>query len=192
MMTCGPPVGQFDLGADRAPVDDGGHDRPLLSCASAALIGLAVGWMFLLVMPRVPGVVRSLWCVDATGGACTPTGVTGRLFDLVVWGLVLAAAATVVTVALGWLAFAVAGVRVTLALTLSGPPLVWSLVVLGEPPGVPSRLAHTPFVLVETIAGYVLAVVLTAPWLRVRWRWSAVVALLLATAVVIVMGYPFD
>jgi hypothetical protein len=192
MMTCGAPIGQFDLETDRSPLgnDDG---PPLWWCAAAVVIGLAVGAAFLLVLPKLPGLTRSVWCLGAGGGGCLPAGATtGRLFGLVVWASVLTATSTAVTVPLGWLAFAVARVRVTLAVTLLGPPLVWAVVVLGEPLGVSADLVHTPVVLAQTAVGCLLATVLTAPWLRIRWRWAGAVALLLATAVVIAMGYPFD
>ncbi|HEX4722513.1 MAG TPA: hypothetical protein VH333_08365 [Pseudonocardiaceae bacterium] len=192
MMGSSAPAAQFDLGTVRSPV---GNDERLASrLVAAALIGLAVGAAFLLVSPRVPGLVRSAWCVGVVGPGCDPgSQTTGQLIDVVIWSLVLAATATVVCAPLGWLADVVGRVRLSLPLVLLGPPLVWALVVLGEPLGIGlNDRMRSPWVLAQATVAYVLAGVLTGARIRPLWRWLIAVALVLGTAAVIVRGYPYD
>jgi hypothetical protein len=188
MMAFSSPVGQFDLETVRSPLRD--DERPALRCGIAALIGLAVGVVFLLVMPGVPGLVHTAWCVTETGPACDPgSDLTGQLVDTVIWALVLVGTATAVSAPLGWLAGALSGIRLSLPLVLLGPPLVWALMVLGEPLGVALR---SPWVLAQAALAYLLAGLLTGARPRVRWRLLAAAALLSGTAVVIAFGYPFN
>jgi len=134
MMTSSSPVGQFDLETVRSPL--GNDERFALRCGIAALVGLAVGAAFLLVMPHVPGLVRSAWCVADTGPGCDPgSELTGQLIATVIWAVVLVGTATVVSAPLAWLAGALSGIRLSLPLVLLGPPLMWALMVLGEPLG---------------------------------------------------------
>ena len=193
MMTSSQPVAQFDLGTVRSPI---GNDQRLgLRCAVAAVIGLAVGAVFLAVMPVVPKLVSSAWCVGVPTVGCDPgSRITGQLVDVVIWSVVLAGTATVVSAPLGWLADVLCRVRVSLALVLLGPPLVWALVVLGEPFGMGLNRMRSPWILAQATIGYLLAGLLTAPGARPKplWRWVAAAGLLVGTAVVIALGYPFD
>ena len=191
MMGSSRPVTQFDLGTVRSPV--GNDERLAPRLVAAALIGLAVGVAFLLVSPRVPGLVRSAWCVGVTGPGCDPgSQTTGQLIDVVIWSLVLAATATVVCWPLGWLASVVGRVRLSLPLVLLGPPLVWALVVLGEPLGIGLNRMRSPWVIAQATVAYLLVGLLTGARLRPLWRWLITAALLLGTAAVIAFGYPFD
>jgi hypothetical protein len=191
MMAFSSPVEQFDLETVRSPLGD--DERPALRCAVAALIGLAVGAVFLLVMPAVPGLVHTAWCLAETGPACDPGGdLTGRLVDTVVWAVVLVGAATAVSAPLAWLAGALTGSRLSLPLVLLGPPLVWVLMVLGEPFGLAPHRLRSPWVLAQAALAYLLAGLLTGSRPRALWRLLAAAALLSGTAVVIAFGYPFN
>jgi hypothetical protein len=191
MMAFSSPVGQFDLETVRSPL--GNEERLALRCGVAALIGLAVGAVFLLVMPGVPGLVHTAWCVAETGPACDPgSDLTGQLVDTVIWTVVLVSTATAVSAPLAWLAGALSGIRLSLPLVLLGPPLVWMLMVLGEPLGVGLHRLRSPWVLAQAALAYLLAGLLTGARPRVLWRLLAAAALLSGTAVVIAFGYPFN
>jgi hypothetical protein len=191
MMTSSSPVGQFDLETVRSPL--GNDERLALRCGIAVLVGLAVGAAFLLVMPHVPGLVRSAWCVADTGPGCDPgSELTGQLIGTVIWAVVLVGTATVVSAPLAWLAGALSGIRLSLPLVLLGPPLMWALMVLGEPLGVAVHRMRSPWVLAQATLAYLLVGVLTGARLRARWRWSAAAALVLGTAAVIASGYRFS
>jgi hypothetical protein len=188
MMAFSSPVGQFDLETVRPPLGD--NARLALRCGIAALIGLAVGAVFLLVMPGVPGLVHTAWCVAETGPACDPgSDLTGQLVDTVIWAVVLVGTATAVSAPLAWLAGTLTDIRLSLPLVLLGPPLVWALMVLGEPLGV---ALHSPWVLAQAALAYLLAGLLTGSRPRAVWRLLAAAALLSGTAVVIAFGYPFN
>jgi hypothetical protein len=191
MMAFGSPVRQFDLETVRSPPGD--DERLVLRYALATLIGLAVGAVFLLVMPGVPGLVHTAWCLAETGPACDPgSDLTGRLVDLVIWVVVLVGAATVVSAPLAWLAGALTGIRLSLSLVLLGPPLVWVLMVLGGPLGIAPHRLRSPWVLAQAALAYLLVGLLTGARPRARWRLLAAAALLSGTAVVIAFGYPFN
>jgi hypothetical protein len=191
MMAFSSPVEQFDLETVRSPLGDG--DRLALRCGIAALIGLAVGAVFLLVMPSVPGLVHTAWCLAETGPACDPgNDLTGQLVDTVIWAVVLVGTATAVSAPLAWLAGALTGIRLSLPLVLLGPPLVWALMVLGEPFGVALHRLRSPWVLAQAGLAYLLVGLLTGSRPRARWRLLAGAALLSGTAVVISFGYPFN
>jgi hypothetical protein len=188
MMTSSSPVGQFDLETFGSPI--GADGRLALRYGIAALVGLAVGAAFLLVMPGVLGLVRSAWCAAETGPACDPgSQLTGQLVDTVIWAIVLLGTATAVSVPLAWLADVLSGIRLSLPLVLLGPPLVWALMVLGEPFGVALR---SPWVLAQAALAYLLAGLLTGPRPRPLWRLLAAAAIVLGTAAAIVFGYPFN
>jgi hypothetical protein len=194
MMPSSSPVGQFDRRTMWSPVDDD-TERLGIRCAGAALVGLAVGVAFLLVIPGVPALVRTAWCVGDSGPGCDPgSQTTGQLVDVVIWTLVLAGTATAVSLPLGWLVGRLGRIRISLPLVLLGPPLVWALVVIGEPLGVALNRMRSPMVLLPVTLGYLLAGLSTTPGPRPRliWRWLAGAALLLGTATVIAAGYPFD
>lgn len=191
MMGSHAPVAQLDLGTVRSPVDD--DERLGTRLLVAALVGLVVGAAFLIVIPVIPGLVRTAWCVGDTGPGCDPgSETTGQLVDVVIWAAVLAGTATLVGVPLGWLAAVLARVRVGVSLVLLGPPAVWALVVLGEPFGVALDRMRSPWILAQTTVGYGLVGLLTASGRRPVWRWLAGAALLAGTVVVIALGYPFD
>lgn len=191
MMTSSSPLGQFDLETLRSPL--GNDERLAVRCGIAALVGLVVGAAFLLVMPVVPGLVRSAWCVAETGPACDPgSELTGQLVDTVIWAVVLVGTATAVSAPLAWLAGAISGIRLGLPLVLLGPPLVWALTVLGEPLGVALNEMRSPWVLAQATLAYLLVGLLTGSRPRALWRWLAAAALLLSTAAVIASGYPFN
>jgi hypothetical protein len=191
MMTSSSQVGHFDLETVRPPL--GNDERFALRCGIAALIGLAVGAAFLLVMPHIPGLVMSAWCVADTGPGCDPgSELTGQLISTVIWAVVLVGTATVVSAPLAWLAGAVSGIRLSLPLVLLGPPLLWALMVLGEPLGVAVHRMRSPWVLAQASLAYLLVGVLAGARLRARWRWSAAAALVLGTAAVIASGYRFS
>lgn len=190
MMTPHSPVAQFDLVTPPSPLDNEPLARRLVI---AAVIGLAVGVAFLLVIPGVPGIVRTVWCVGRTGPGCDPgSEVSGQLVDAVVWAVVLGGTATLVSAPLGWLAATFWRVRVALASVLLGPPLVWAVVVLGEPFGVALNRMRSPWILVQAAVAYLLAALLTTTGARTLHRWLAAAALLVSTAAVIAFGYPFD
>ncbi len=191
MMTSSSPVGQFDLETFRSPIGDDG--RLALRYGIAALVGLAVGAAFLLVMPGVPGLVRSAWCAAETGPACDPgSQLTGQLVDTVIWAIVLLATATAVSVPLAWLADVISGIRLSLPLVLLGPPLVWALMVLGEPFGVALHRLRSPWVLAQAALAYLLAGLLTGTRPRPLWRLLAAAVIVLGTAAAIALGYPFN
>lgn len=191
MMGFNAPAAQFDLGTLRSPVDNDERLAPRL--VAAAAIGLVVGVAYLLVIPKVPGLVRAAWCVGAAGPGCDPgSQTTGQLIDVVIWSLVLVGTATVVCVPLGWLASVFGRVRVGLPLVLLGPPLVWVLVVLGEPLGLGLNRMRSPWILAQATAAYLVVGLLTGARVRPLWRWLIAVALLVGTVAVIVAGYPFD
>jgi hypothetical protein len=191
MMTSSSQVGQFDLETVRPPL--GNDERLALRCGIAALIGLAVGGAFLLVMPHIPGLVMSAWCVADTGPGCDPgSELTGQLIATVIWAVVLVGTATVVSAPLAWLAGAFSGIRLSLPLVLLGPPLLWALMVLGEPMGVAVHRMRSPWVLAQATLAYLLVGVLTGARFRARWRWSAAAALVVGTAAVIASGYRFS
>lgn len=195
MMASSQPVAQFDLGTVRSPI--GNDERLAVRCAVAALIGLAVGAAFLAVTPVVPKLVSSAWCVGRPATGCDPgSRITGQLIDLVIWSVVLAGTATVVSAPLGFLAAAIdrVRVRVGMALVLLGPPMVWIVVVLGAPFGMGLHLMRSPWILAQAGVGYLMAGLLTAPGPRPKplWRLLTVAGLVLGTAAVIALGYPFD
>ncbi|HEY3610007.1 MAG TPA: hypothetical protein VGL06_21085 [Pseudonocardiaceae bacterium] len=191
MMTSSSPVRQFDLETVRSPT--GSDARPVLRGGIAASVGLAVGAAFLLVMPGVPGLVRSAWCAAETGPACDPgSQLTGQLVDTVIWAIVLLATATAVSAPLAWLAGAISGVRLTMPLVLLGPPLVWALMVLGEPFGVALHRLRSPWVLAQAALAYLLAGLLTGHRPRPLWRLLGAAAIVTGTAAAIAFGYPFN
>jgi hypothetical protein len=192
MMGSSAPATQFDLGTLRSPV--GNDERLAPRLMAAALIGLAVGAAFLLVSPKVPGLVRSAWCVGATEPGCDPgSQTTGQLIDVVIWSLVLAGTATLVCVPLGWVADVVGRVRLSVPLVLLGPPLVWLLEVLGEPLGIGlTTRMRSPWLLAQATVAYAVAGLLTGARLRPLWRWLIAAVLVLGTAAVIARGYPYD
>jgi hypothetical protein len=191
MMPSSSPLGQFDLETLRSPL--GNDERLAVRCGIAALVGLVVGAAFLLVMPGVPGLVRSAWCAAETGPACDPgSELTGQLVDTVIWAVVLVVTATAVSAPLAWLAGAISGIRLSLPLVLLGPPLVWALMVLGEPLGVALNEMRSPWVLAQATLAYLLVGLLTGSRPRALWRWLAAAALLSGTAAVIASGYPFN
>lgn len=190
MMTPSSPAAQFDLGTVRSPVDNEPLARRFVV---AAVIGLAVGVAFLAVIPRVPDIVHVAWCVGNAGPACDPGSlVSGQLVDAVVWAAVLGGTATLVSAPLGWLAAALGRVRVALVSVLLGPPLVWTVAVLGQPFGVTLDRMRSPWILLQAPLAYLLAAGLTATGPRPLYRWLAAAALLVATAIVIVFGYRYD
>lgn len=196
MMTFSSPVGQFDLETDRSPLGNGDphtEEHWWVRCASAALIGVAVGLAYLVVMPGVPGLVQTAWCLRPSVPNCDPGGqTTGELAGVTIWTIVLAITATGVTVLLGPLVTRVGRVRLTLPLVLLGPPTLWAVAVLGQPLGVPMTVLRSPAVLVQAGVAYLLLGALGSPRVRPHWRWLVAVALLVGTAVVIASGYSFD
>ena len=83
-------------------------------------------------------------------------------------------------------------VRVSLAAVLLGPPVVWVVVVLGEPFGVSLDRIRSLWVLAQASVAYLLVGLLTATGQRPLWRWLPAAALVVGTAVVIASGYPYD
>jgi hypothetical protein len=97
-----------------------------------------------------------------------------------------------VSAPLAWLAGAISGIRLSLPLVLLGPPLVWALMVLGEPFGITLHRLRSPWVLAQAALAYLLAGLLTGPRPRALWRLLAAAAIVLGTAAAIAFGYPFN
>ncbi|HVV20097.1 MAG TPA: hypothetical protein VHF06_11725 [Pseudonocardiaceae bacterium] len=194
-MTSSSLVGQFDLETDRSPLGNDAADadeRWWVRCAGAAVVGVVVGLAYLVVMPGLPGLVQTAWCLRPGVPDCDPgSQTTGQLVTVVIWTVVLAVTATAVTALLGPLVSAVGRVRLTLPLVLLGPPTLWAVVVLGEPLGVSLQAMRSPAIVVQAALAYLLLGALGAVKVRPHWRWLAAAGVLVATAVVIASGYPF-